>query len=358
MRTSTAREKSESEVGEMELGGKSFVLYNLNLTPTQPAEIFRVASLSKGLGVQTSDLASNARHPRHLPTPIITRPQDMSPNVLDPRPARKLPPIEETFTQPKRNDDRAECSKDGKKKFVPKIIFSPSLQELSPAKGLAVSFEDAMQSAIDMTNQEIRKNIESGKVQNLDPADFPVRGEQHVDDYEDQGTNPYEDRADEIGPSHGIRGVGHLGECLTPLGWKIGDEPIPPSVVNRLHRDAREAAKRRLQNSVGELDKLQGQAWRIANEARSCEWSNQQKLDSLIQDERLKIYRAYQDRLKAEQTIQTQRSLRDHTPARGLQQSSLVNHTESRLLHNFVPPSSLNRIREGYTTQSGKHSVI
>lgn len=48
------------------------------------------------------------------------------------------------------------------------------------------------------------------------------------------GINPYMRRADEIGFSHQVPNVGHLGRSLKPPGWKEGDPPITPDEAWRL----------------------------------------------------------------------------------------------------------------------------
>ena len=68
--------------------------------------------------------------------------------------------------------------------------------------------------------------------------------------------NPYGHRADEIGLSHHITGIGHLGGLLTPPGWREGDEPIDPQEAWKLFEKARTEAENELGRKTGKMDPL------------------------------------------------------------------------------------------------------
>lgn len=106
--------------------------------------------------------------------------------------------------------------------------------------------------------------------------------------------DPYQRRADEIGPQHGIPGIGHLGDMLAPLGWKIGQEPCDEASVRRIYDASRAQAKKELNGTDAQLKKsgLQVQEKYIAE--RNLQWNKQLKLDDLLLQERISVYRVFQ----------------------------------------------------------------
>ncbi|KAL8892885.1 MAG: hypothetical protein Q9215_000249 [Flavoplaca cf. flavocitrina] len=120
-------------------------------------------------------------------------------------------------------------------------------------------------------------------------------------------TNPYDDRADKIGLSHHIPGLGHLGQLLKPPGWKAGDEPIPPKRARQLYREAYDAAKKCLANSIGDFKHLKGTAFQEASDRKNEEWQNKADLAKLILEERIKVYQMHQ-----EQDWQQQQPVQEH----------------------------------------------
>lgn len=120
-------------------------------------------------------------------------------------------------------------------------------------------------------------------------------------------TNPYNDRADKIGLSHHIPGLGHLGQLLTPPGWKAGDEPIPPKRARQLYREAYDAAKQCLADSIGDFKHLKGTAFQEASDRKNEEWRNKADLAKLILEERIEVYQMHQ-----EQKWQQQQPVEEH----------------------------------------------
>lgn len=108
--------------------------------------------------------------------------------------------------------------------------------------------------------------------------------------------NPYVHRADEIGPTHRIPGLGHLGNMLVPPGWKKGDEPITPKEAQELYNEARGKAQDALEKMKEDIDKLPKEEQEKRSEERDKEWSKQFKKDDLILRERIKIYDDYHER--------------------------------------------------------------
>ena len=109
-------------------------------------------------------------------------------------------------------------------------------------------------------------------------------------------TNPYAHRADEIGPSHHIPGVGHLGELLAPPDWKEGDEPIDPRAARKLFDTAREEAKRALDISINEARHRGGEEQEKRTQERDQQWATCNKLDQVLLKERTNVYEQYQKR--------------------------------------------------------------
>ncbi len=121
--------------------------------------------------------------------------------------------------------------------------------------------------------------------------------------------NPYAHRADEIGPTHRIPGVGYLGNLLVPPGWKEGDEPIEPAQAQALYIKGRKEAQDALNKMTEEIGKLPKEEQERRSEERDEEWSRQFKKDDLILRERIKIYDDFRERRSLRNEQQKQASL-------------------------------------------------
>ena len=108
--------------------------------------------------------------------------------------------------------------------------------------------------------------------------------------------NPYLHRADEIGPTHRIPGLGHLGTLLVPPGWKGGDEPIKPQAAQELYNEARREAQDALEKMKEDIETLPTEEQDKRSEERDKEWSKQFKKDDLILRERIKVHDDYHER--------------------------------------------------------------
>ncbi|MCJ1402235.1 hypothetical protein MMC11_005455 [Xylographa trunciseda] len=106
--------------------------------------------------------------------------------------------------------------------------------------------------------------------------------------------NPYEDRADEIGPGHGIPGIGHLGQLLIPPGWVEDMDPINPNQVRQLYDAARKKAREALAAEITDLDGLGPQERAIKEEERNKKWDTELRLEKLLMKERLAVHSDYQ----------------------------------------------------------------
>ena len=105
--------------------------------------------------------------------------------------------------------------------------------------------------------------------------------------------NPYEERADEIGPAHGIPGVGHLGDLLTPPGWVRGMGPFNTKQVKQLYETARKIARETLTADTARLEGLGPQERASKERPRTAKWETELRLDKLLLEERLAIYSAH-----------------------------------------------------------------
>ena len=110
--------------------------------------------------------------------------------------------------------------------------------------------------------------------------------------------NPYAHRADEIGPTHRIPGIGHLGNLLVPPGWKEGDAPVAPHEARDLYKEARKQAQNVLDKTNEDIESISTDEQDTRNQERDHEWSKQFKLDDLVLKERIKIYEEYHERKK------------------------------------------------------------
>ena len=100
--------------------------------------------------------------------------------------------------------------------------------------------------------------------------------------------DPYGERADDIGLSHGIRGVGHLLDLLKPPGWLPGHPPVDPKIIRVLYLNDRDNARSRCPS---DLDVNNPQHQRL-----QCEFENELKLHRLLMNERTSVYEQYQQR--------------------------------------------------------------
>lgn len=173
--------------------------------------------------------------------------------------------------------------------------------ELRNSPGPTFDANEVMKKALETMNQQIRDN-------GYDPDNLPNRNPPtrangtrppsgHVEEVnEEPQANVYQVRADDIGLGHRIPGVGHLGDLLTPPGWKPGDEPVSLNRARLLRNQAYEAARKKMNDSTAEFKDLKGAAFQEASDLKNEEWQNQNNLNKLIYDERVKVWKDSQDR--------------------------------------------------------------
>ena len=108
--------------------------------------------------------------------------------------------------------------------------------------------------------------------------------------------NIYTRRADQIGPSHRIPGIGHLGDLLAPPGWKQGDEPINETEAQRIFDNSRSQAKEMLDRSMSETRQLPSADQEKRNAETNKQYQRQRALDEYLFVERVKLNNFWQER--------------------------------------------------------------
>ena len=108
--------------------------------------------------------------------------------------------------------------------------------------------------------------------------------------------NIYSRRADQVGPSHRIPGIGHLGDLLAPPGWKPGDEPINEIEAQRLFTASRLKAKEMLDASISEIERLSSADQEKLSAEKNTQYQTQRTLDEYLLTERVKLYNFWQER--------------------------------------------------------------
>ncbi|KAL8941563.1 MAG: hypothetical protein Q9211_001779, partial [Gyalolechia sp. 1 TL-2023] len=250
--------------------------------------------------------AGFARHPRLLPAPIITgtSSEAIANGVhlarMEPRPSQPLPSIRQLIDErePNASFDAASIRSGPSPGSTP---TAEAWRDSQITRRPAFDADAVMRKARETLNNQLRAN-------GLDPNNLPtgcrpihstssqLNGNAADNENEDQGANPYQERADEIGLSHRIPGIGHLGDLLTPPGWSPGDEPIPPPRARQLQKEAYEAAKKSLEDSISDFKHLKGAAFQEASDVKNEEWQNRTDLNKLIFEERVNVYLAHEDR--------------------------------------------------------------
>ena len=102
--------------------------------------------------------------------------------------------------------------------------------------------------------------------------------------------NIYLRRADQIGPSHLIPGIGHLGDLLVPPGWNQGDDPINEAEARRIFAVSRAQAKEMLDQSIKENSHLPSADQQKLAVEKNAQYQTQRALDEYLLLERMKIY--------------------------------------------------------------------
>ncbi|KAI4263366.1 MAG: hypothetical protein L6R42_001492 [Xanthoria sp. 1 TBL-2021] len=294
--------------------------------------------------------AANRNHPRHLPTPIIPQVANMSfrhhsaSNLLEPRPPRTLPSLGQVFGEDNHASNLDVSSPRRNLDFMVKPIQDQNHGRTTTTQISSAKAAEVMQKTVEtlrtqiyangFTDEDIRKAREDD-LREAEEADIvnayarnstevakdQPQGDEADEDYE---TNPYDDRADKIGLSHHIPGIGHLGHLLTPPGWKAGDEPIPPKHARQLYRETYDAAKKSLSDSIGDFKHLKGTPFQEASDRKNEEWQNRADLAKLILEERTKVYQMHQER-KWQQPQPVQERLGRQTPVLQLPSPNAAN---------------------------------
>ena len=108
-------------------------------------------------------------------------------------------------------------------------------------------------------------------------------------------TNPYKDKADQIGASHGF-GPGVLGSLLIPLGWHEGDPPLNQVQARQIFDQSRTTAAAELVRNVQETQDIDTPEQLALNKERDEAWTRDYNMDKYILKQRVEIYKTYTQR--------------------------------------------------------------
>lgn len=108
--------------------------------------------------------------------------------------------------------------------------------------------------------------------------------------------NIYCRRADQIGPSHRIPGIGHLGDLLAPPGWKPGDEPISEAEAQKIFAASRLKAKKMLDEGISDTGQLSCADQEKRSAENNAQYQTQRTLDEYLLIERVKLHNFWQER--------------------------------------------------------------
>ena len=123
--------------------------------------------------------------------------------------------------------------------------------------------------------------------------------------------NIYVRRADQIGPSHRIPGIGHLGDLLPPPGWKQGDDPINEAEAQKIFAVSRSQARNKLDQSIGETSQLSNADQEKLHAEKNAQYQTQRILDEYLLLERVKLHKFWHDR-KQKQSQQQKSQPQQH----------------------------------------------
>ena len=197
-------------------------------------------------------------------------------HIREPLPVTQLPGITETL-----------------KDFAPSQANQPPITLPGRPAPVAKDVPMGFRSDLGLSNGDSQESKQS----NGDPAGI---------------LNIYARRADQIGPSHHIRGLGHLQDILPPPGWKQGDDPVSEAEAQRLFVESRTQAKDMLDQSTSEMSNFSSADQERLSEEQNRKYQSQRALDEFLLLERVKLYHFWRER-KQKQSQQT-RSLPQQNP--------------------------------------------
>ncbi|KAL8963972.1 MAG: hypothetical protein Q9183_004802 [Haloplaca sp. 2 TL-2023] len=206
--------------------------------------------------------------------------------VLEPRPSSSLPTVETVL------GEGHEAAVNESSSGVSSITKSSSAHK-EGSKTAPVTQGEAHNAVVGLSNHD---PINASEKQNPSQSKASEVPEEGASDDGEWKSNPYQERADAIGITHRIPGIGHLGDILSPAGWKAGYDPIDPKKARQLHKQAYDVSKKLLADSVAGFKDLKGAEFQAASDSRNQEWQNQIALHKLILDERVKVYEEHHRR--------------------------------------------------------------
>ena len=259
---------------------------------------------------------------------------------------KKVPsPITTTITTTQRQAPPLQLTKADDIREPPPVTQLPGITET--LKFLAPN--DANQSPIMLPGRPTPVASNVSVVPRSEPGLHNGDSQENNPDKKDPALilNIYNRRADQIGPSHRIPGVGHLGDLLAPPGWKLGDEPIDEAEAQKIFAASRQEAKEKLDESMFETAQLSSadQEKRIVVE--NAQYQRQRTLDEFLLIERVKLHNFWQERKQKQfhrlhsqpqQHLQTEPKLKSRPqPLQPPAETSMIAY--QRLQQSLVPAS-------------------
>ena len=244
------------------------------------ADFEHIASAGRGFGSPSAGFGAGLQS---VPSPITTVTTQrrappleltMAKNVREPFPLTQLPGIIETL-----------------KDLAPSQANQPPIT-LTRRPALAIENVLDVQPNLGSVNAD----IQGARSNRMDRA--PV-------------LNVYHRRADQIGPSHPIPGLGHLGDLLVPPGWNLGDEPIDEAEAQSIFEASRLKAKEMLDKEMSESGQLPKADQEKRSAERSAKYHRQRGIDEYVLMERVKLHRFWQER-KHKQSHQVHSQSQQH----------------------------------------------
>ena len=102
-------------------------------------------------------------------------------------------------------------------------------------------------------------------------------------------TWPYQKRSDVIGLSHGLPSIGLLENYLTPPHWRPGNQPMSNEDARSLYNGLRNVARSRIESHVADDFRYPPVQQAQRQEQRNRDWEQQQRLDQIVLNERIKV---------------------------------------------------------------------
>ena len=151
-------------------------------------------------------------------------------------------------------------------------------------------------------------------------------------------TDPYKDKADEIGLSHGFAGKGFLENALRPLGWHEGDPPINHDEARQLFDYTRDRQKEALQREYDRIGRMNTSAQQSLRKQTDDAWTEAYNFDKFILRKRKEVYTAYLQR-----EVEKEYEQRIHDTHSALYPSLSAHHVQTGMFSEAILRTFISR---------------